>query len=70
MHLTCYPAPVRLFAVIIGVSMIACLPHALAVRAVRKVVMHLHDNDPDRMNLMLNNAANTSKYYREQGEGG
>lgn len=57
-----------IFALIIGLTVIAAAPQALAVDTVHKVVMHLDDNDSARMNLVLNNAANVSKYYQEQGE--
>ncbi|MGB0711960.1 MAG: hypothetical protein ACPGUC_00230 [Gammaproteobacteria bacterium] len=33
-----------------------------------KVVMHLDDNDPARMNLVLNNASNLAKHYQDKGE--
>jgi len=64
-----FPMPRFLVSVlIIGFAMVVGAPHALAVDTVHRVVMHLDDNDPERMNLVLNNAANVSKYYQEQGE--
>ncbi len=33
-----------------------------------RIVMHLDENDPKRMNLVLNNAANVNKYYQDKGE--
>jgi intracellular sulfur oxidation DsrE/DsrF family protein len=35
---------------------------------VHKVVLHVDDNDPTRMNMALNNAANIDAYYKEKGE--
>ncbi len=36
--------------------------------AVHKLVIQIDDNDPKRMNLVLNNAANIDKYYKDKGE--
>lgn len=33
-----------------------------------KVVVHVDENDPARMNLALNNVANLNKYYASKGE--
>jgi len=35
---------------------------------IHRVVLHLDDNDPKRMNLVLNNAANIDAYYKAKGE--
>lgn len=35
---------------------------------VHRVVLHLDDNDPKRMNMVLNNASNINKYYQDKGE--
>ena len=35
---------------------------------VHRVVLHLDDNDPKRMNLVLNNAANIDAHYKSKGE--
>ena len=35
---------------------------------VARVALHVDDNDPKRMNLVLNNAANIHKYYAGRGE--
>ncbi len=35
---------------------------------VHRVVLHLDDNDPKRMNLVLNNAANIDAHYKAKGE--
>ena len=33
-----------------------------------KVAIHVDENDPARMNMALNNAANVRKYYEDKGE--
>jgi intracellular sulfur oxidation DsrE/DsrF family protein len=33
-----------------------------------KIVFHVDDNDPQRMNLVLNNVSNVNKYYQDKGE--
>jgi len=33
-----------------------------------KIVIHIDDNDPKKMNLVLNNASNIYKYYFDKGE--
>lgn len=35
---------------------------------VRKVALHVNDNDKKRMNLALNNAENVYKYYKSKGK--
>lgn len=35
---------------------------------VHKLVIQVNDNEPKRMNLVLNNAANIDKYYKDKGE--
>ncbi|MEM7042565.1 MAG: DsrE family protein [Pseudomonadota bacterium] len=35
---------------------------------VKRVAIHVDENDPKRMNMALNNAANIFKYYDEAGE--
>ncbi len=35
---------------------------------VHKVIFHVDENDPARMNLVLNNAQNVDSYYKEKGE--
>ena len=35
---------------------------------VARVAIHVDDNDPKRMNLALNNAANIHKYYADKGQ--
>ena len=41
---------------------------AMAGDGVHRIVMHLSDNDPARMNLVLNNASNVNQYYQDKGE--
>ncbi len=39
-----------------------------AAAAKHRVVLHVDDNDPARMNLALNNASNVLDHYREKGQ--
>lgn len=41
---------------------------AWAKEAMHRLVMHIDQNDPAIMNLVLNNAANVRKYYESKGE--
>ncbi len=38
-----------------------------AEKTEHKLIIHVSDNDPEKMNLALNNAANVSKYYSDKG---
>jgi hypothetical protein len=58
------PLTAALFAFAI---LVPAAPLAAAER-VHKVVIHVDDNDPARMNLALNNAANVDAYYKEKAE--
>jgi intracellular sulfur oxidation DsrE/DsrF family protein len=56
-------------------SLVALLLNGVAVSSgvaqeakVHKVVLHVDDSDPDRMNLVLNNASNINAYYQDKGE--
>lgn len=40
----------------------------LAEGKVHRLAIHVDENDPDKMNIVLNNAGNMTKYYREKGE--
>lgn len=39
-----------------------------AAQPVHRVVFHVDENDPARMNLTLNNAANVDAYYKDKAE--
>lgn len=41
---------------------------AQSTPGVHKLVLQVDDNDPKRMNLVLNNAANIDAYYKNKGE--
>ncbi len=43
-------------------------PVGAAEDKVHRLVIHVDDNDPKRMNMALNNAANIDKYYKDKGE--
>lgn len=55
-------------AFIVGAGLLAQPPAATAGGPAHKLVIHVDDNDPTRMNIALNNAANVDKYYRAKGE--
>ncbi len=35
---------------------------------VHRIVFHVDENDPQKMNITLNNAANVNRYYQDKGE--
>lgn len=41
---------------------------AQAQPKIHKIVIQVSDNDPQKMNIALNNAANVDSYYKEKGE--
>jgi len=47
---------------------VMAMPTAEAEDKVHRLVMQVNDNDPKRMNLAPNNAANLDAYYKEKGE--
>ncbi len=60
--------PLRLLPLLLIVAMLLPLGQALAAEKSHRVVLQVNDNDPDRMNLALNNAANLIAYYQDKGE--
>jgi len=59
-----------IMAVAVAVALSAvgsALAPAIAGEA-HRLAIHVDENDPKRMNLALNNAANVSKYYESKGE--
>jgi uncharacterized protein len=44
----------------------ACAPSVAAEK--HRLALQISDNDPDKMNAVLNVAANVSKYYSDKGE--
>ena len=63
----------RLFAiafVILGATALgAFAPNGVAGETkVHRIAFHVDENDPKRMNLVLNNAQNVKAYYDEKGE--
>jgi len=53
------------FAALLLVTL-ACLPAGAAEK--HKLALQISDNDPAKMNAVLNVAANVSKYYSDKGE--
>ena len=52
--------------VVVAVSLPTMSPSA--GDGVHRLVIHVDDNDPKRMNMALNNASNIDKYYKDKGE--
>ncbi len=62
----------RLAVILCAVAVMAIsafpTPSAFAGETVHKVVFHVDDNDPKRMNMVLNNVKNVQKWYKSQGK--
>jgi len=56
-----------LTALAILLAVIVAAPAAEGESDVR-VAIHIDENDPQKMNIVLNNAQNVEKYYAEQGK--
>ncbi len=54
-------------ALILAVALAAPSGALAADTEMRRVAIHIDENDPARMNMALNNAANVQKYYEAQG---
>jgi intracellular sulfur oxidation DsrE/DsrF family protein len=54
-----------IFAALLLITL-ACLPAGAAEK--HKLALQISDNDPVKMNAVLNVAANVSKYYSDKGE--
>lgn len=68
---------IRSFLFAIAVAALAVLAPPVSAQTVsaqavgagaKRLVLHVDDNDPARMNLALNNASNVMEYYRARGE--
>ena len=58
-----------MMAIAFAITMFAAAPQsAVAEMKEHKVVLHLDDKDPKRMNMVLNNVKNVRKYYDAKGE--
>ncbi|MGI9434838.1 MAG: DsrE family protein [Geminicoccaceae bacterium] len=62
----------QLIAVVAGMALTLSLMPGLSgdalADAAKRVTIHVDENDPKRMNMALNNAANIFKHYSETGE--
>ena len=56
-----------LAALLLPLALLTASP-ALAEDATTRVAIHVDENDPSRMNMALNNAANIRRHYAEKGE--
>ncbi len=60
---------IKLFtAVLTCVAVFVSMVPMAQAKDVHDIVIQINDNDPARMNLVLNNAANIDAYYKEKGE--
>ena len=58
----------RLATIVLALGLPALSGFALAGEKPHRVMIQVDQNDPDVMNLALNNAANVIDYYRNKGE--
>jgi len=49
-------------------AVFALSPSVAQAHEKHNIVIHVDDNDPAKMNIALNNAANVDAYYKEKGE--
>lgn len=60
---------ITVFAVFAAISAsVAGVTSGALADSVKRVAIHVDENDPKRMNMALNNAANIFKHYEETGE--
>jgi intracellular sulfur oxidation DsrE/DsrF family protein len=59
---------VPFLATIVGAAALLQAPLAVAAEKSHKLAIHVDENSADRMNLVLNNAKNVTKYYKAKGE--
>ncbi len=57
----------RLAPGILGLAALLGVGRAHAAEEERRIAIHVDENDPRRMNLVLNNARNIIHYYRSRG---
>ena len=60
------PLKILAAAVVIAGTALALTPSAAMAEGLHRIVIHVDDNDPKRMNMALNNAANVDAYYKER----
>jgi hypothetical protein len=59
--------PARIVPLLLAVALFAFTQLALAAEG-HRLILQVNDNDPARMNLVLNNASNIIAYYQDKGE--
>ena len=57
------PMHVALAVLVLALSFVAVAPSISADPVTHRVAIHVDDNDPQRMNMALNNVRNIKKYY-------
>ena len=60
----------KLWAVAFALTGFLCaaIPAVATAEGIHRIAIHVDDNDPAKMNLALNNAANVDAYYKEKGD--
>jgi len=59
--------PARIVPLLLAVALFAVAQLALAAEN-HRLILQVNDNDPARMNLVMNNASNIISYYQDKGE--
>ena len=62
------PLHVALAVLVLALSFVVVAPVISADQVTHRVAIHVDDNDPQRMNMALNNVQNIKKYYDSVGE--
>ena len=60
------PLKILAAAVVMAGTALALTPGTAMAEGLHRIVIHVDDNDPKRMNMALNNAANIDAYYKER----
>lgn len=60
--------PLSLAVLMVFALLLSAVAPVQAVDKVNRVVFHVDENDPVRMNLVLNNASNVDSYYKDKAE--
>lgn len=69
MRFTLLTAVRRSVAVLLVLGLAACAQSGqMAEKPEHRLIIHIDDNDPAKMNLALNNVANVYDYYEKNGE--
>lgn len=59
---------VLLTAIVLAIGFVFSAALPTSAHTVHKIMFHVDENDPARMNMVLNNAQNVNNYYKAKGE--